>query len=381
MILFVCLLASSFVIAAGITRLLISKADRFGLIDVPNERSAHNAPRPRGGGMSFVITFLGGLVLLTAMGLIPLHLARPLLTAGPIVALIGLMDDRKNIPAGIRLLVHLGAALLTLYWLTEGFHNNMNISFLGQMPLWLQVCYSTLFIMWLVNLYNFMDGVDGMAGTQAIVVSLCSAGLCVWQNNWDLALLYSLIACGVAGFLFYNWAPAKIFMGDGGAYFLGFLFAALALINKMFFGQSLIALMILMGTFIADATYTLFRRLLRGEKVYVAHNKHAFQRAVQRGWSHTRVVVIYHLITLFWLAPWAVLAVIYPNLSVAFLFISYSPLLLGMLYLRAGIGNPIEKMTTFVEDPITGVAGGTASVNDVTSSMAPRQRPVLESEL
>jgi Fuc2NAc and GlcNAc transferase len=345
MVFFVCLLASSFVIAAGITRLLISKADRFGLIDIPNARSAHSVPRPRGGGMSFVVTFLSGLLLLTVSGAIPLHLALPLLTAGPLVAVVGLWDDRRGVSVRARLGVHFLTAVITLFWLTDGFKNNMNISFLGTMPMWLQLCYSVLFIMWMINLYNFMDGVDGMAGTQAIVVSLCSAALCLWQQNFELALLYGLLACGVAGFLYFNWAPARIFMGDGGAYFLGYLFASLALINKMFFGQSLNALMILMGTFIADATYTLLRRLLRGEKVYLAHNKHAFQRAIQRGWSHRRVVTIYNLITIFWLAPWSVLAVLFPNASVAFLFISYSPLLVGMLYLRAGIENPIETVT------------------------------------
>jgi Fuc2NAc and GlcNAc transferase len=368
---FICLLASSFVIALGLTKLVISKADRFGLIDVPNARSAHTAPLPRGGGMSFVVTFLGGLLVLTIAKAIPLHLALPLLTAGPLVAIIGLWDDRKGVSASARLAVHLVAAVVTLYWLTEGFQNNMNISFLGTMPMWMQLGYSILFIMWMINLYNFMDGVDGMAGTQAIVVSLCSAALCLWQQNTELAMLYGLLSCGVAGFLYFNWAPARIFMGDGGAYFLGFLFASLSLINKMFYGESLIALLILMGTFIADATYTLFRRLLRGEKVYLAHNKHAFQRAVQRGWSHRRVVTIYNLITVLWLAPWAVLAVLYPTLSTAFLFIAYSPLLAGVLWLRAGIGNPIE--------PTPESAGKHETVK--TEVLSSRSSPVVGPEL
>lgn len=380
MVFFICLLASSFVIALGLTRLLISKADRFGLIDIPNARSAHSVPRPRGGGMSFVVTFLAGLSLLTLAKVIPLHVALPLLSAGPLVALVGLLDDRKGVSARARLVVHLVAAVVTLFWLTEGFHNNMNISFLGTMPMWLQLCYSTLFIMWMINLYNFMDGVDGMAGTQAIVVSLCSSVLCLWQNNIELAMLYGLLTCGVAGFLYFNWYPARIFMGDGGAYFLGYLFAALALINKMFFGESLMALLILMGTFIADATYTLFRRLLRGEKVYLAHNKHAFQRAVQRGWSHRRVVTIYNLITVFWLAPWAVLAVLNPTLSVAFLFIAYSPLLAGVLYLRAGIGNPIEQMPTSEGLPTTGSSSSPSGVSS-TSSVSRSSATILESEL
>jgi Fuc2NAc and GlcNAc transferase len=335
----ICLLLSSVIIAAGFTRVLISNAGKFGFLDIPQQRSNHSihaVPCPRGGGLSFVITFIAGTLVLLAGNILPLHLVKPLLTGGLLVAGIGFCDDRKGVSASYRLLVHFVAALLTTYWLTEGFQKDMNFSFMMTMPPWLQIIYSVLFIMWMVNLYNFMDGVDGMAGSQAIVVSLCSAALCLWQGNWELALLYGLIACGVTGFLFFNWAPAKIFMGDGGAYFLGFLFACLGLINKMFYGQSLIALMILMGTFIADATYTLLRRVARGEKVYVGHNKHAFQRAVQKGWSHGRVVTIYNLITACWLAPWAVLAVLYPLMSVGFLFIAYSPLLFGMMYLRAG---------------------------------------------
>lgn len=325
--------------AAGFTRIMISTAGRFGFLDIPQERSAHSIHTtacPRGGGLSFVITVVGGILILFAADFLPLHLVKPLLTGGLLVSVIGFLDDRKNVPASYRLMVHFAAAFLTCYWLTEGFENNMHFSFLPGMPLWVQITYSVLFIMWMINLYNFMDGVDGLAGTQAVVVAICSAALCIWQHNFELALVYGLIFCGVMGFLYFNWSPAKIFMGDGGAYFLGFLFACLGLINKMFYGQSLVALMILMGTFIADATYTLLRRIARGEKLYVGHNKHAFQRAVQRGWSHGRVVIIYNLITALWLAPWSVMAILYPDLAIAFLLISYSPLMLGMLYLRAG---------------------------------------------
>lgn len=340
--------------AAGFTRVFISKAGRLGFIDVPNERSHHSihtVPCPRGGGLSFVITFVFGALILLAADILPVHLVKPLLTGGLMVSAIGFLDDRKGLSASYRLMIHFVAAFLTCYWLTEGFQNDMHFSFMTALPAWLQISYSVLFIMWMVNLYNFMDGVDGMAGTQAVVVALCSAGLCLWQHNFELALLYGLIFCGVSGFLYFNWSPARIFMGDGGAYFLGFLFACMGLMNKMFYGQSLIALMILMGTFIADATYTLLRRIARGEKLYVGHNKHAFQRAVQRGWSHSRVVMIYNLITLFWLAPWAVMAVLYPDLSIAFLMISYSPLLVGMLYLRAGSDLPEKIQATAAISP------------------------------
>jgi Fuc2NAc and GlcNAc transferase len=321
----------------GLTIWVIKNAVNLSLIDIPNQRSSHTQPTPRGGGVVFTITFYTGLLVLFGIGIANENWVLGLLIGGPLVAIVGFLDDRKSLPAIARLVVHFVAAIATYAIITGMFSYRMEISFLPTENQIFLGIFCVLYIMWMVNLYNFMDGIDGMAGTQGVVAALLSAALSFWQGSPSLGAIYLLLAASVGGFLFHNWSPAKIFMGDCGAYFLGFAFATLALISKIYLGHSIHAHMILLGVFICDATYTLVLRAIQGKRVYQAHRDHAFQHAVQRGLSHRRVNLMWNAVTAFWLGPVAMASVLYPLQATIFLLLGYAPLIIMVAYMKAGI--------------------------------------------
>ena len=334
---------SAFFLSIWGTRLLIRHADLLNLIDVPNERSSHEHPMPRGGGLAFAGTFICGCLAFWASGIIRIDWLLPTLCGATIVTLIGWMDDRRSMPAASRLAVHFTAALLVYVFITKGFSTHVTISFVPhQWPL-VTFLFAMFFVAWMLNLYNFMDGVDGLAGLNAVVASLCLAAISIWQNQLPLTAIYILLASCVAGFLVFNWSPAKIFMGDSGSTFLGFVFAATALTGKVMGNVAFVANVIILGCFIVDATYTLLVRFAQGKKIHQAHRDHAFQHAVQIGWSHRRVVIFYAAITVFWLVPLALAALIYEQLAFLFLFTAYTPLVVMQIYFKAGLEGQLPK--------------------------------------
>ena len=158
------------------------------------------------------------------------------------------------------------------------------------MPLgWFGSVIAALAIVWMINLYNFMDGADGLAASEATFVAIAAGVALMWNGELGLALIALSIGGAAGGFFVRNKAPAKIFLGDVGSGLLGFLFAALALVSDKAGGLPFLAWLILLGVFVMDATITLIRRIFRGERWYVAHRSHAYQRLVQSGWSHGKV--------------------------------------------------------------------------------------------
>jgi Fuc2NAc and GlcNAc transferase len=257
------------------------------VMDVPNERSSHQVPTPRGGGLSIASVVLLGLAVGTGMGWLPVNVGVGLMGGAAMVALVGWLDDRYSLLARPRLLVHLAAALWTLGWL--GGMPRVDVG-VGSVALgaagWV---LAALGIVWAVNFYNFMDGIDGIAGGQAVVVGLGGAALLMLAGAPDLAGVAVLVAGASLGFLGWNWAPARIFMGDVGSGLLGYLFAALAVASENRGAVPVLVWVLLLGVFVVDATLTLVRRARDGEAVFNAHRKHAYQRAVQAGWSHAGV--------------------------------------------------------------------------------------------
>lgn len=341
---------SAFALSIFITHFLLRRFERFGLIDIPNERSAHFNPTPRGGGLSFIFSFIIGACSLFISGLVGHEWLLPVLAAGPMIAIVGVMDDRRSMSATSRLFTHFSAALLVYLLVTKGFEVNLSVSFVPAGWPILTFVFCLLFVAWMVNLYNFMDGIDGMAATNAVICALSLAGLAFWQGHSELTSIYLLLAASVLGFLIFNWSPAKIFMGDSGSTFLGFAFATLALTGKGLTNVPFVANVIVLGCFIVDATYTLLVRGVRGKRIHQAHQDHAFQHAVQIGWSHRRTVVFYACITIFWLLPMAVGALAYDRLALVFLAIAYTPLIGLQIYFKAGI----EGRAPYVR-PHTGV--------------------------
>ena len=322
------------VLAWLMTAMLRRYALSRSLLDIPNERSSHTLATPRGGGLSFVITFLVALSVLGGWGYVTPSVLDSLLGAGGLVALVGFMDDHGHIAARWRLLGHFIAAGWGLFWI--GGLPPITIFGVPLSAAWLCIIIGLLYLVWLLNLYNFMDGIDGIASIEAICVCLGGSLLYWLTGHAQEAVLPMLLAATVAGFLVWNFPPARIFMGDAGSGFLGIVLGLLALmagwINPLLFWGWLI----LLGVFVVDATFTLARRLLRGDKVYQAHRSHAYQYASRRYAGHRPVSLAVAAINLGWLLPVASAVVLLKLDGALGTMVAYAPLVVLALIYQAG---------------------------------------------
>lgn len=335
-ILWLFLIASfSWVLTGLLRRYALAKS----LVDQPNERSSHSIPTPRGGGVSIVVTFLIGITFLWVTSLLEDMAFIALLCAGLGVAIIGFIDDHGHIAARRRLLCHFLAASWLVFWL-DGLPPLVLFGFFVD-PGWIGHVLAVVTLVWLLNLYNFMDGIDGIAGIEAMSSTLFVGLLFLYVfDNHNLASLNLLMFAAVAGFLVWNFPPAKIFMGDAGSGFLGLMLGAMALYGAHIEASMLWVWMILLGVFIVDATYTLARRLLRGDKVYEAHRSHAYQYASRKYASHLLVTLAVLGINLFWLVPWAFVVALSVVDGVVGVVCAYAPLLWLSWYFHAGETEP-----------------------------------------
>jgi UDP-N-acetylmuramyl pentapeptide phosphotransferase/UDP-N-acetylglucosamine-1-phosphate transferase len=255
-------------------------------VDVPNARSSHTRPTPRGGGVAIVAGFLFGLVLWLACGESLSVRSTGWLAGALLVAAVSFVDDVRTLPALPRLAVHaLGALLLTAAGVQE-----------RELPLALAAPLAFVWVALVTNVYNFMDGIDGLATTQAIIAGLAlSVGGLLVQNPF-LAVCGTLLAAASAGFLVYNAPPARLFMGDVGSTFLGFNFAGLSLLGNLGVGGGRLPIefgVVILAPFLFDSIVTLALRVARGERWYEAHRSHYYQRLVVRGLSHAQVTGLY----------------------------------------------------------------------------------------
>lgn len=286
--------------SAILTWLFLRQKSIALLLDQPNHRSMHTTPTPRGGGVAMVAVFtcltgvgwgLGHIDLFTALILVP----------GLAIAMVGWIDDQRSLSAGLRLLVQFGAVMLMLaifavyygwFVYTEPYAVLLG---LGVM----------IALVWVINLYNFMDGINGLASIEALFLAL--AGLVLFYSSGHTAPLVMLAVLGgvVLGFLPWNFPVARVFMGDVGSGFLGFVIAVL-LWDALVWDPHLFAgLVILFAVFWVDASYTLGVRLLRGAPLLHAHREHAYQHAARRLVSHARVTFSVLLLNVVWLFPLA----------------------------------------------------------------------------
>lgn len=270
------------------TGLVRRYALRRGILDVPNERSSHDRPIPRGGGLAIAGAVSLGVAVAGAANWIPSRVVWAVLVGGGGVALAGWVDDRWGLSALTRLLVQLAAAAVTvaLFGGMPELRTGMTTVHLG----WAGSVLALLAITWGINLFNFMDGIDGLAGAEAALVGL-AAGLLMAGGHFGLAFASWVVAAASLGFLWWNWAPARIFMGDVGSGYLGFVLGTLALASERAGGLPGLLWLVLLGLFFVDATATLVRRVIRGEAWHLAHRTHAYQLAVRLGWSHAQVTL------------------------------------------------------------------------------------------
>jgi Fuc2NAc and GlcNAc transferase len=269
------------------TELVRRYARARAILDVPNERSSHRVPTPRGGGLAIALAALSGIMAGAALGWVPVRLMAALVGGGAAIVWIGWLDDRRHVSARARIAVQVVAALWALAW--TGVPDTLSFGRAAIHPGPAGPVLAVLGIVWLTNLFNFMDGIDGMAGGEAAAVGAIGGGLLLGAGRPELALVSLLIAAAALGFLYWNWSPASIFMGDAGSGFLGFEFAVLALQSERAAAVPLWAWVMLLGAFIFDATLTLLRRVAGGEVWHAAHRRHAYQRAVTAGRSHAAV--------------------------------------------------------------------------------------------
>ena len=309
------------------THAVLRYAHARDLLDRPNERSSHAAPTPRGGGLAIVASFLAGLVALHALGEVNDMLLWAIGGGGLAIALVGFVDDHGHLSPRLRLLVHFAAVAWALYWLCGMPPLPVGGGYVVDGPAW--TVLGAVGLVWLLNLYNFMDGIDAIAGVEAVCVTL-GALLLGGAATW---LLLAAAACG---FLLLNWPPARIFMGDVGSGFLGFVLGILAVDAAAWGVVPLASSVILLGVFLVDATVTLFRRWLRGERVSEAHRSHAYQHAARRSGGHRPVVLAMIAINVLWLLPWAWVAQVWPGWSMAAVAVALAPLVALALWLGAG---------------------------------------------
>jgi UDP-N-acetylmuramyl pentapeptide phosphotransferase/UDP-N-acetylglucosamine-1-phosphate transferase len=275
-------------VAAGLatilaTRKVLGYLKRRQIMDLPNERSSHTLPTPRGGGLATTPAMAAMLIALWLAG-VPMGA----LGAGALALMaVSWLDDRKGLPAAPRFAAHAVVVVGFLAWqsVLPG-----RMVFGALLPAWADFTVAALGWLWFVNLYNFMDGIDGITGVETASLGLGMAAVAIVVSGTEHLLPPTLVVAAVgAAFLLFNWHPAKLFLGDSGSVPFGFVLGGL-LIALAQHGQ-LAAALILPAYYVADATITLTRRALNGEKVWQAHRKHFYQRAVQGGKRHDQVAL------------------------------------------------------------------------------------------
>jgi Fuc2NAc and GlcNAc transferase len=281
------------------------------------------------------------LILLTITDGLAWNVVIALVGGGLLVSVVGFYDDREAVPAKVRLLVHFIAAIWALAWL--GGMPSIGLGASSWEQSWWGQIIGVVALVWMVNLYNFMDGIDGLAGAETVFVGGFAGVLLMLTGAPDLGRATWVLAAACLGFLFWNWPPSRIFMGDVGSGFLGFAWGVLAIAGTKRDAVPFWAWLVLLSVFIIDATLTLWLRLLRGKRWYEAHRTHAYQHAAQR-WGHFKVTLAIILINLLWVAPCATVvtfgALLEPRVRVA--LVSLVPLIAIALYFKAGRADPVE---------------------------------------
>ena len=321
--------------------LIIRRARKWDLIDIPNHRSSHISPTPSGGGIGLVLagSFAGLYLLLTQKlsfqnGVV--------LSISCILAGVGLLDDLKPMPASWRLGIQtLMAASLLLVLGGVSEMQRFADAWLSRILIY---AFLLLVVVWWINLFNFMDGIDGLAAAQTLFMLLAASTLLVWSRSGLLAdptLIWMLcIAGATGGFLILNWAPAKIFMGDVGSIYLSFMvlsFGLLSIRNELMPVSTGLAMWAILGaTFATDATITLITRILTTKRWYEAHRTHVYQRLARRLGAHRSVTYLYTAINVLWLLPVAVVCLHIPQFAVVWAVLAYLPLIVLAVMLGAG---------------------------------------------
>lgn len=309
-------------------------------LDIPNHRSAHKMPTPTSAGLVMVVVFAAAVVCLGLWGDVDTELVVAFMGVF-LIAIIGFLDDIKPIGAGLRFSTHIIASGWIVFWL--GGIPSIAIFSIEIDPGWLGFLIGIVYLAWLLNLYNFMDGMDGLAASEAVFV-LAAVWLIAGYGHGDefgwRVVLILLSVC--LGFLIINWPSAKIFMGDIGSGFLGLSLGTLSIYTAREEFLSMWCWVILLACFIVDASVTLVVRLMRKEKVYEAHNLHVYQHA-SRIFGDSPVLYTLWSINLAWLLPMAWWADSNSEWGVLITCLAYLPIV--VFSWRSGSGQIVSKLS------------------------------------
>jgi len=322
-----------FIVTLLLTGCYRTLALKYAVLDRPVERSNHSSPIPVGGGLTIAIVFLAASTHYYFTGSLTQNQFLAILSAG-FIALIGFADDCFRLDIRWRIPGQIAASLWVVFCLGDLPAVNFLIFELNSQ--WLLKLCAILSLLWLLNLYNFMDGIDGLAAGELLFVSVMSLLLVINVQDGVTALLSATLFTAAAGFLVWNWPPARIFMGDAGSSFIGFSLGVLALISIQQGSLNLWTWVILLGVFVTDATVTLLRRVLNGDAWHQGHSTHAYQHAVRKYKSHGKVTITVVVLNFAWLAPMAWLSVLQPRFGLLWCLLALTPLLLIALRLGAG---------------------------------------------
>ncbi|MGB3336738.1 MAG: glycosyltransferase family 4 protein [Devosia sp.] len=323
---FVLTLALAFTTAFFIARHISLNGERMGLLQVPNRRSSHKKPTSSGGG--------AGIALAGSLCLLPwLAGAAPALTWVVVVSalggVVGLLDDRLDVPARYRIVIH-----FVLVGILS--HSALNLPFSPDLIALATWALVLLLGVWWINLFNFMDGIDGIAASEAVFILGAAAFLIGFGEAEGLLLPLSIGIAASVGFLLWNWPPARVFMGDAGSNYLAFFILGLAFISLAAGAMTPAVWVILTATFVADATITLLRRMLKGERWLTAHREHTYQRLSRRWNGHLRVTLLYAAVNLLWLFPLALLVHNHPHMDWFIALVAYLPIVAACIFTQAG---------------------------------------------
>jgi Fuc2NAc and GlcNAc transferase len=307
-------LLASFLVSWILTSVASRYASVIGRLDVPNSRSAHVLPVPRGGGLPFALILTLSFNISTEVGDFTFFNALLIVISAVTIAAVGYIDDRADLSPISRLVVHTVVAGVTVAALDNQFDVYVYHS---EFVRWILLIIGVVLVVWSINLFNFMDGIDGLAASQAIFVAGASWLLLNESaSNFDLWSLMCLLTVGsVSGFLVLNWPPAKIFMGDVGSGFLGYWLALIAIGMHFNNALSIWTSLILSSVFLADTGVTLMRRVINGARWYQAHSLHAYQRRAREFKSQLKVTGIVCLFNLGVVLPVAYLSIMKPTFA------------------------------------------------------------------
>jgi Fuc2NAc and GlcNAc transferase len=303
-------------------------AQRWQILDLPNERSSHQLPTPHGAGVPLFIALGIGVVTAAVMGENWPPQYYQLLTIAGCLMLVGVLDDLRGLSVPLRFSVYGLSSVLAVTFIFSPWQDSVTFALL-------YAALAVAVLIWMLNLYNFMDGIDGYAASQCLA-ACCGAAVLAWSmgptSSYPLFCL--LLAAAHAGFLCWNWPSARVFMGDAGSVPTGFLLAALMLLGEAQGELPLACWLILLAVFVTDASVTLLWRIATGQPFPQPHRLHAYQRLSRHWGGHLPVVLTLIGINVLWLFPLAALVASFPKYSILLVILAYFPLVWGMAIVR-----------------------------------------------